>query len=268
MSSDLLQAITECSMVKNIPTGISGLLAELTNEEADIDHLISLLEKFPVVCVRIVMVANSAWAAPKAEITDVKRACMQLGLKMVKSISIALLVSQQFNVQNCKGFSERKFWLGSLVTADLMQMLQKKSNLEQTDSSTAHLIGLIHNLGLLAIADIAPEKVSQAIIISDNSEVKFSDALVKTVGISYLEVTQVILYNWGLPNTLSHAFYDSPNQSIYRDILAASMVARNQLNINALPIDIVEGSEQLQLIHEEIVSKSDVYDELCGMYCR
>lgn len=268
MDIDILQAIKECPMVKNMPTGVSELLKELSKEDTEVEQLIRLLEKFPVVCIRLVMVANSAWAAPKTEITDVKRACMQIGLKMVKSISIALLVSQQFNANNCKGFSERKFWLSSLVTADLMQSLQKLTEPHNSEPSTAHLIGLIHNLGLLAIADIAPEKVSQALILSNNAEIGFSVALNKVLGISYLEATQIILQNWGLPETLSNSFYASNNESDYRAMLFDAIQTRNLLDLDVLPIEIIEENEQHVRLQKEVIEKSTVYDDLCGMYCR
>jgi len=268
MSNDFLEQIEACPMVKNIPTGISHLLKVLTEEDTDIDELIGLLNKFPVVCVRLILVANSAWAAPKVEITDVKRACMQLGLKMVKSISIALLVSQQFNAQKCKGFSERTFWLSSLVTADLMVLMQQSSDHKNTDSASAHLIGLIHNLGLLAIADIAPEKISQAILKSNNSDTSFRDALTQAIGVSYLQVTQMILTNWGLPNIINASFYLNVHSSPYCDLLGESIVKRNQLNLDVVPITLIDEAAEASSDLNEIISNSSVYDELCGMYCR
>ncbi len=255
-------------MVKNIPSGISLLLEEITKQDTDIDVLISLLEKFPVVCVRIIMVANSAWAAPKTEITNVKRACMQLGLKMVKSISIALLVSQQFNSQNCKGFNEKTFWLSSLVMADLMNALQKSEQQEDTEGATAHLIGLIHNMGILAIAEVVPEKMSQAILLSNNTELTFSAALVKTIGISYLEVTYLILKNWGLPKHLSHSFSGEQEESPYCGLVVNALHLKNSLDLTAKPFQLVdEKAEPTQTI-DAIIDNYSTYDELCGLYCR
>lgn len=268
MSQDIIQAITECPMVKNMPTGISALLKELTKPDIDIDELISHLEMFPVVCVRLVMVANSAWAAPKTEITDVKRACMQLGLNMVKSISIALLISQQFNTQNCKGFNEKTFWMASLVTADTMQLLQKKTKPADTDVSTAHLIGLIHNLGLLAIAEIAPEKLSQAFLISKNTEASFSHALHSVLGISYLDATQLILKNWGLPVHLSHSYCSSEHETSYNSLLLNAAQYRNQLDLESPPFKIMDESQPESLVLDSIIEKSTYYTELCAVYCR
>lgn len=267
MSNDIIQLINDCPMVKNIPTGISHLLKELIKQDSDVDELIGLLERFPVVCVRLVMVANSAWAAPKVEITNVKRACLQLGLKMVKSISIALLVSQQFNSQNCKGFDEKVFWLSSLVMADIMQELQKKSSSPETEPSSAHLIGLIHNLGLLAIAEIAPEKMSQALLLSTNTDLSFSAALYKTIDLSFLEATHLILSNWGLPNNLSHAFYGDDNLSLYSQLFTEAMDIKHQLNLNSQPLSLMDDQDSMPIL-DTIIERSLTYEELCGLYCR
>lgn len=268
MTQEIIQAITECPMVKNMPTGISELLKELTKQDIDIDDLVHHLEKFPVVCVRLVMVANSAWAAPKTEITSVKRACMQLGLNMVKSISIALLVSQQFNTQNCKGFNEKTFWIASLVTADMMQLLQKQLKPANTDAASAHLIGLIHNLGLLAIADIAPEKMNQAILVSKNTDLSFSHALQKALGISYLKATQLILQHWNLPFNLSSSYYPSSDETQYSELLINALNTKKQLDLESKPFSIVGEPQQHNVILDEIIQKSIDYHDLCSVYCR
>ncbi len=267
MSDDIIQAINECPMVKNIPSGISLLLEELTREDTDIDKLIVLLEKFPVVCVRIIMVANSAWAAPKTEITNLKRACMQLGLTMIKSISIALLVSQQFNSQNCKGFNEKTFWLSSLVLADLMRALQQHTQKPDTEASTAHLIGLIHNMGILVIAEVAAEKMSQAILLSNNSDVGFSQALTNNIGISYLDATHLILKNWGLPYALSHSF-GSKDETPYTSLVQEAMALKNTVDLNANPFAFIDEIEESSPILTPILDNQGVYNELCGLYCR
>lgn len=177
MSENILQALKDCPMVKNIPTGISSLLKIISQEDVDINKLIPLLEQFPVVCVRLILAANSAWAAPKTEITDVKRASIQLGLKTVKSITIALLVSHQFNTQKCKSFDERAFWINALIAADLMHLQESKQPYKTQQPATAHLIGLVHNLGILAIAEIAADKFSRARLIANNTKTSFSKAL-------------------------------------------------------------------------------------------
>ncbi len=256
-------------MVKNIPTGVSRLIKILSNEDAEVDQIIELLRHFPVICIRLIKVSNSAWVAPKTEITDVKRACLQLGLKMVKSISIALLVSQQFNTKTCKGFNERRFWLSSLVMADLMYFLvkQDQNGDKENDAATAHLIGLIHNLGLLAIAEIAPEKVSQAILVAENSTSSFSEALEKIVGISFLQASELILHHWEIPLCISYAYDQASNKSTYTGVFQQAVRHKKQLDLIAMPFQRLDDTEEYK-VNDSVVEKSADYEELCTLYCR
>lgn len=270
MRNKALEELDNCLMIKNIPTGITHLLKLLTEEDLDIDDLIDKLKSFPVICVRLVMVANSAWAAPRTEITDVKKACLQLGLKMVKSISIALLVSQQFNAQKCKGFDERKFWLSSLITSELMSQMASKSKDSDVSAGTAHLVGLIHNLGVLALAEILPDKTGQAVILSQNSEVSFDGALQDILGISFLEATQTILINWGLPADMANAYIKSAHDTAYLPLLNQALSVKNNINLAAVPFTLeheIEDATESTIV-ERIIGKSSYYDDLCALYCR
>ncbi len=254
-------------MVKNTPIGITSLLKTITQEDIGINDIITLLEQFPVVCVRLVLVANSAWASPKVEVTDVKHACVQLGLKTVKSISIALLVSQQFHIHNCKGFSECKFWIVALIAADLMYLQESKKPTKTSQPSTAHLIGLIHNIGLLAIAEVASEKFSRALFLASNTNTSFSHSLEKTIGLSHLEATQIILSNWGLPEVISNSYFSSVQKSPFYEPLQATLAIIAQLDLDQIPFKLKEDIECDELT-QNIIDKSSDYDDLCSIYCR
>lgn len=269
MHNTIVEEIQKCPMVKNIPTGISRLLSIVSNEDLDIDELIAYIHKFPVICTRIIMVANSAWAAPKTEILDIKRACLQLGIKMVKSITIALLVSQQFNTQKCKGFSEKEYWLSSLIVSELMLKMEKNVHLEAA-SSAAHLVGLIHNIGLLVIAELHPDKFSKAVLLANNTEQTFSQSLIDVIGISYLQASAIILSSWSLPKEIAETYSKSMQKTHYHDLFFKALALKKLLKLNTLPYEIIEEvdktTEELELLNS-ITQQTEIIENLCNLYC-
>lgn len=267
MDQTLIQQLKNYTKIKNTPTGISELLILLSQNDLDIDELIEHLMRFPVISVRIVMVANSSWASPKVEITNVKQACLQLGLTMVKSMSIALLISQQFDTQKCRGFSEQNYWIPALVCADLMAINAKIYQLER---GTAYLVGLIHNISLLAIADLQPSKLNQAIILAGNTEMSLSKAIESTFEVSFLKATQVILELWNLPLSLTHAFVKSSLQSDYYELFIETQKDLNHINLYSSPISAMDKDEipDLSEALTSILNNAESYSNLCKMYCR
>jgi len=158
----LQQEIEKTPDLPVLPPGISYLLKTLVNDDITYQQLAHEIEKFPSIAIKIVATANSAWASPILPITSLRDACSRIGLPLVRSISIALSVSQVFIPTRCPSFNAKTFWVSSLLTAEAAYLSAKDS----TDicPDTARLAGLLHNIGLLWLADKKPLETSDAMI--------------------------------------------------------------------------------------------------------
>lgn len=164
----LLQAIEDNPELPVLPPGTSTLLKTLTNDDICYSELAIELEKHPSIAIKIVSAANSAWASPISPITSLRDSCSRIGVPLVRSIAIALSMSDVFNPSRCPSFNPKLFWTSSLLTAEAAFIVAK----DTTDISedTARLAGLLHNIGLLWLADKRPNETSDAIILSQNNE--------------------------------------------------------------------------------------------------
>lgn len=150
------------------PPGVPELLKALANDQINYAELAEELERFPSITIKVVATANSAWASPTIPITSLRDSCSRIGLMIVRSISISLSVSQVFDPAKCPSFNPKTFWISALITAEAAYLCA--SNTTDVCPDTARLAGLLHNVGLLWLADKRPEETAVAIYQSKNNE--------------------------------------------------------------------------------------------------
>ncbi len=138
----------------SLPAGAPYLLKSLTNENIDFAELASVVEKFPGIAGKLISLVNSAWSAPATEVTSLEDTCSRLGLGVVRSTSIALAVAAPFNSTRCPSFDLEYYWCSVLLAADAASRLAGvSSSIRDFEPATARAAGLLHNLGLLWLAD-------------------------------------------------------------------------------------------------------------------
>ena len=186
-----------------LPPGLPFLLTALSDENTGAQDWATALLRFPPIAGRVIALANCAWASPRTPVTGLPEACALLGLRVVRSVSIALAVAKIFNASRCPGFDVRRFWCTALLTSEGAVMLSRQSA-GALDSSTMSSAGLLHLLGLLWMADESPEETAAAFKLHERHEAgDLVQALRNTTGTDYCEKGGLLGEAWGLPEALT-----------------------------------------------------------------
>lgn len=183
-----------------IPPGISYLLKTLLNNNINYAQLAEEIEKYPSIAIKIVATANSAWASPVTPITSLRDACARVGLPLVRSISIALSVSQIFDPSRCPSFDPKTFWVSALLTAEAAYICAKGT--PQICPDTARLAGLLHNMGLLWLADKKSVETSYAIDSSKADNISLTQTLSENYNLDIYTVGSILASAMELPETI------------------------------------------------------------------
>ena len=195
-----------------LPKGAPYLLNSVTDENISFIELAQIVERFPTIAGQLIALANSAWSSPVNTISSLVMACSRLGFDVVRSTSIALAVSAPFNPSRCPGFNAEDFWTSALMTADAASRLAPEvSSLGGLEPSTARTAGLLHNLGLLWLADGLPDEVNQAISLTKQHPPKsLGQALSELIGIDDAQAGGYLGSVWNLPQqfvmAMAHCF--------------------------------------------------------------
>lgn len=185
-----------------LPAGIPELLNSLADENVTSAELSRIIGRFPTIAVRLLFVANSAWSAPVQSIDSLASACSRLGINIVKSISIALAVASPFSPQRCRSFDMQRFWCRSLLTADIAVSLALTTD-RDSSSGQVRTAALLHNLGLLWLADQLPDEIHQVLMKHrDTPESQLGQLLNDDIGFDYADAGSFLGMEWGLPESL------------------------------------------------------------------
>ena len=225
-----------------MPSGVSCLLQALTDENIDNNKLKAVIGRFPSIAARLLFLANSAWAAPPVPVTSLEMACARLGLNIVRSVSIALAISSPFNPMRCAAFDAERYWCMALLAADGSACLASFVRGVDLDIQTIRTAGLLHNLGLLWLADNRPLETAHALEVAIDESISLNQALRQVAGTDYCEVGGCLGDMWALPEVLVVAMREHCNHGYNgADWQCAALVRRVAAMVSA----VYKGAEQL-----------------------
>ncbi len=192
------------SSIPSLPYAVDELLDSLSDEKMGFRELAHTVSHFPDICSRLIFLANSAWASPMEAIADLERVCARLGFSLVRSISIAMVISSAFDVSRCPGFSPERYWTSSLLSARLLPILKKRTRIEPDSTlETVSTACLLHNIGLLWLADNLPAETAKALSGYDaNPQKSLRDNLLDVCDLDFGVVGACMASAWGFPQSL------------------------------------------------------------------
>lgn len=207
-----------------LPGGALSLMQSLSNDDFSYRELAELIENFPGIAGKLISLANSAWSSPATEITSVEIACARLGTDVVKSVSIAILVSSSFSPNKCPHFDAAKYWCSALLTAEFAFRLTRICRAETgLEASTARTAGLLHNLGLLWLADQLPDEIDRALQKNGKDGTQcLQRRLIEILEFDQADAGGILAKLWELPDALVHSanhYLDAGYDGRHRDLV-------------------------------------------------
>lgn len=230
-----------------IPIALPELVQTLGDKDINQTKLAKIISRFPSITARLLFLANSAWASPRVPITTLQMACVRLGLNLVRNVSIALAVSSPFDPRRCPSFNPEQFWCTALLVADAGNWLSLSSGATtESDPQVVYTAGLLHNLGLLWLADNNPVPTGQALeaaAVDESLSVK--QALNQLCDMDYCVAGGLFGRAWSLPDVLVIAMEQHCNVDYQGEMqetaaivgVATTMVSALYKNLEQAPDD-------------------------------
>ena len=210
-----LEALTLKRPVPVLPRGTTELFVALGDPALSFDVLTERLAVFPSIVARLLALANSPWSSPVAPVATLDDAVSRLGLDIVRSVSVALLVSNTFDANRCRRFEPRLYWCSALLSAECASLLAAGARPAAPlptplptplPPATARTAGLINNLGLLWLADALPAETDDAFeAVAADPALSVSAALISVCGVSDGDAGAALGKAWNLPAALTAA---------------------------------------------------------------
>lgn len=175
------------------------ILQSMDDDWIDTGTLTSKIANDIGIASRVMRVANSPFFGSSGQIGSLKEATLLLGFDSVRGLVTSAALIQAFP-SDMRGFNVKAFWAHGLQIAVCAKLLAKASHLEPETAFTA---GLLHDIGLLVMALIDPEKI-QAIQAEEGSMTALNLEL-ELFGMQHAQVGGLITTYWHLPAEISAA---------------------------------------------------------------
>lgn len=229
MSPELSQKLTlAVDGMPAFPKSVQKILELTRDVNCTPKDLVQVIDKDPVVTVKILKVVNSAYYSLPKQITSVNHAVVYLGFNTIKNLALSIAAIGILPKHNAADFDVESYLLHSLSTAVIAKQLAMQ--LDDADPMDCFIGGLLHDFGKVVCAQFMPEEFKQALQLSKTDGTSLHETLRQTLGTDHAVIGAMLVEKWhfapSLIDTIAHQ-YDAQNQ---QSELFACVFTANQIS--------------------------------------
>jgi len=180
--SDVETQLLEKSEIPHIPAIISRIIKMASDEEVSAGKLAAEIQNEPALVIKILKIVNSSYYGMRHRVGTLTSAIAILGTAALQNIALSASIFDHLFEKSTENFFDMdKFWRHSFFSAIACQLMaSKKSYLVPEE---AFIVGLLHDVGILAMVKAEPEKYKKVIdtekrnIGSNNSKTKIEEVV-------------------------------------------------------------------------------------------
>ena len=211
------------------PQSVRQILELTRNMDCSPKDLIQVIDKDPVLTVKILKVVNSAYYGLAKASTTVNHAVVFLGFNTIKHLALGIAAIGMLPKSNSAGFDAQQYLLHSLTTAGIARQLAVR--LGDVDPVDCFIAGLLHDFGKVVLAQFMPDEFRLALELSQEYSLSLHLALRKIIGVDHATVGSVLVEKWhfstDLVDTIRHQHGpELPDTSMIACVFAANQVSK------------------------------------------
>jgi HD-like signal output (HDOD) protein len=193
--------------------------------------LVSVIERDPVLTMKILKMVNSAFFSLSRSVASVQHALAYLGMNTVKNMAVTIATVDALPRNSISELPISSFLTHSLGTAAVAQRLAK-GNLQIKDASDYFVAGLLHDFGKAVFVQYKPTTYAKILREARKSNSSLAQLEVEHMGVSNAEVGAMLADSWQLPPVLAecirtHAACNEQSSDLTISVAAANTVVKN-----------------------------------------
>ena len=176
------------------PKSVQRILELTRDVNSTPKDLVEVIDKDPVVTVKILKVVNSAYYSLPKQITSIGHAVVYLGFNTIKNLALSIAAIGMLPKANAAEFDVDQYLLHSLATAGLAKKLANR--LDSVDPMDCFIAGLLHDFGKVVFAQFMPDAFRLALHDSSTNKTSLHTALKHHIGADHAFVGAMLLEKW------------------------------------------------------------------------
>jgi putative nucleotidyltransferase with HDIG domain len=211
------------------PKSVQRILELTRDVNCSPKDIVQVIDKDPVVTVKILKVVNSAYYSLPKQITSINHAVVYLGFNTIKNLALSIAAIGMLPKSNAAGFDAQEYLLHSLTTAALAKQLALRVN--DADPMDCFITGLLHDFGKVVFAQYMPTEFRKALQLSQQNQSSLHLALREVIGVDHAVVGAMLVEKWHfapqLIETIRHQYgADRPDTDMIACVFGANQISK------------------------------------------
>ncbi len=190
------------------PRSVQTILDMTRNINCLPKALVGVVEKDPVMTVKILRVINSAYYGLPNKITSVGQSVVYLGINTIKNLALSIAAVGILPRFNTMGFDIQRYLLHSLTVAALARLLCEKHARAEADPSDCYIAGLLHDFGKVVFAQFMAGEFIRALSITADFGKPLHVAEAEVIGADHAFVGALLAKKWQFAEPLVECIRD------------------------------------------------------------
>lgn len=229
MTPELLQKLAAAvDGMPAFPKSVQKILELTRDVSCAPKDLVQVIDKDPVVTVKVLRVVNSAYYSLPKQVTSINHAVVYLGFNTIKNLALSIAAIGILPADNAAGFDGPQYLIHSLTTASIAKQLA--SGVGRADPLECFIVGLLHDFGKVVLAQSMPKEFRLALETSQWNEVPLHLALREIIGADHAFVGAMLVERWRFSADLVEVIRHQHSPEINDTPMMACVFAANQIS--------------------------------------
>lgn len=199
---ELNRLLSGFSRVPSAPMLYFDLKELLDDPDSDNRQVAKLVSTDPVLCARVLKLANSAFYGLPRTVSDIQEAVMYLGTGMISALVLTMHIYGQLPIP---GFDIEPLWKHGMAVSALARQAARKARCPTQEISAASTAGLLHDIGQLVLLSNLPDCYLPLFRQAGNDEQQLVELEREAFGVDHAELCAHLLSLWQLPDSVVEA---------------------------------------------------------------
>lgn len=187
------------------PSTVLAIMQLMQRENASVALIAQLIQSDPALTGRVLKLANSSAFATRRPIVDIQNAIVMLGMQRVCNLALSISLIGKYQEGRCQSFNYPAYWSEALAIAVAIASLTTRERTAPNEEAFA--LGLLSDIGRLALATAWPEKYSECLESAQGDRLIILEQ--ECFAINHRSVSLMLLADWGFPEVFRNALMQS-----------------------------------------------------------
>lgn len=190
------------------PKSVQKILELTRNINCLPKELVAVIEKDPVMTVKILKIINSAFYSLPNKITSVGQSVVYLGINTIKNLSLSFAAVGILPRVNAAGFDIQRYLLHSLIVASIAKQLAMQSAKGEADPADCYIAGLLHDFGKAVFVQFMADEFRAVLTHVQEKKIPLHEAEMQIIGTDHAFVGTMLAKRWQFAEELVQCIHD------------------------------------------------------------